>query len=402
MNSGQLRLDKLSIYLVTLIFPFVGIKILSVIMIFAFLIWGTRQIFIEGKFRLGTLDIALMLFFIANLISASFAFDPFSSFKQLIVLAAYIGLYFIVSKDFNQVELRILLYVMAISAVLPILIGYYQLLFASSNQDLWIDRNINPDLEQRLYSVFENPNIFGEYLVNIFFVVVGLLISNKNKWGKAILALFALVVSHQVILTYSRGAWITYFIGIGVFLLLYNWKWIVTLIPLGILGLIIAPNSVKQRLMSIVYSFKDSSFFYRIEIWKNAIEMTKIYGIKGLGYGYQSFHEYYAHYKIPGFNATHSHNLFLQIILESGIIGLILWLYIVISTLFYNVLRIFKYSLSLKYKEWISLAILLAIMVHGMIDYTLFDYRINIQFWLAIALTAQGMKTNKENTGETV
>ncbi len=400
MNSGQLRLDKLSIYLVTLIFPFVGIKILSVIMIFAFFIWGIRQIFIEGKFSLGTLDIVLILFFIANLISSVFAFDSFSSFKQLIVLAAYIGLYFIVSKDFSQVELRILLFVMAVSAVLPILIGYYQLLFASSNQDLWIDRNINPDLEQRLYSVFENPNIFGEYLVNIFFIVVGLLISNKNKWGKAMLALFALVVSHQIILTYSRGAWITYLIGIGVFLLLYNWKWIVTLIPLGILGLIIAPNSVKQRLISIVYSFKDSSFFYRIEIWKNAIKMSKIYGIKGLGYGYQSFHEYYAHYKIPGFNATHSHNLFLQILLESGIVGLILWLYIVLSTLFYNVVRILKNSLIVKYKEWISLVILLAIMIHGIIDYTLFDYRINFQFWLAIALTAQGMRTNKENTEE--
>ncbi|MCK5763059.1 MAG: hypothetical protein KAH05_02970, partial [Clostridiales bacterium] len=62
--------------------------------------------------------------------------------------------------------------------------------------------------------------------------------------------------------------------------------------------------------------------------------------------------------------------------------------------------RILKNSLIVKYKEWISLVILLAIMIHGIIDYTLFDYRINFQFWLAIALTAQGMRTNKENTEE--
>ncbi|MCD6435729.1 MAG: O-antigen ligase family protein, partial [Clostridiales bacterium] len=208
------------------------------------------------------------------------------------------------------------------------------------------------------------------------------------------------VITHQIILTYSRGAWIAYLIGIGIFMLFYNWKWIVPVIPIGILGLFLAPNSVKQRFISIIYSFKDSSFSYRFEIWKNSLKMAKIYGIKGLGYGYQSFYEYYAHYKIPGFNATHAHNLYIQILLESGVVGFILWLYVVLSTIIYNVMDILQNSMKIRYKEWISLTILLAIMVHGMIDYTLFDYRINLQFWLAIALTSSRTKEDAGRIGD--
>ena len=123
--------------------------------------------------------------------------------------------------------------------------------------------------------------------------------------------------------------------------------------------------------------------------------MIKIYGLTGLGYGYQSFHQYYAHYKSPGYNATHSHNLFLQVWLESGIVGFLLFIYIVFSAIAYNLKAIIKLGITGGSKELISLAIIMAILLHGMIDYTLFDYRISFQFWVALSLTAFSVKEKR-------
>lgn len=399
MSDVRWTLDKLLVFAAALLFPLVGVKVTSAVLILSFLLWGLRRFRSGEKVRLSTLDLGILLFFTANLIGGCLAFDKIPILKQLVVLGAYIGLYVIVSREFNGSELRLLLVLVAASAVLPMLVGYRQLLFSAGNQDLWIDRSVNPDLETRVYSLFGNPNIYGEYLVGVFFVVMGLFISNEDRWGRLLLGIFGAVVSHQILLTYSRGAWITYGLGIGLFLLLYNWKWIVPLVPAGILGLIVAPASVRQRLMSILYGFRDSSFFYRIEIWKNALDLAKRYGLKGMGYGYQSFHDYYAHYKVPGFNATHAHNLFLQVLLESGLIGFALWAYVLFSTTAYNLLALSRASVHRRYKEWISLAVLMAIAVHGLIDHTLFDHRVHFQFWLAVALTANGVRFGQKGRG---
>ncbi|MBK5252523.1 MAG: O-antigen ligase family protein [Peptostreptococcaceae bacterium] len=391
----DIKLEKALIYGGAIVFPFANIKISSMVLLLAFLVWIGKRIFGGKPIVMATLDWAVIAFFLVNVIGSFFSYDPVSCAKQLFMLASLIGAYFVISNEFDGSEVRTLLLLMLFSSIVPILYGYYQSGTLAGNQDLWIDKSINPDLEARIYSVFTNPNIYGEYLVNTFFIALGLLATNKKKTGKILLALFCLAITYQIILTYSRGAWITYVAGLGLFLLAYNWKFIAAFIPLGIGALAFSPVVVKQRIGSIINGFQDSSFYYRVEIWKNAIEMIKVYGLTGLGYGYQSFHQYYAHYKTPGYNATHSHNVFLQVWLESGIVGFLLFIYIVLSVIAYNLKAIMKSGIAGGCKELISLAIIIAILLHGMIDYTLFDYRITFQFWMALSLTAFSVKEKR-------
>ncbi len=392
----DIKLEKALIYGGALVFPFASTKITSAVLLLAFMVWIGKRMFGGKPVVMATLDWAAIAFFLVNVIGSIFSYDPISCFKQLFMLASLIGAYFVISNEFDGREVRALLLLMLFSSIMPILYGYYQSGTSAGNQDLWIDRSINPDLEARIYSVFTNPNIYAEYLVNTFFIALGLLATNKRKIGKILLALFCLAITYQIILTYSRGAWITYAVGLGLFLLAYNWKFIAAFIPLGIGAVVLSPAVIKQRLGSIINGFQDSSFYYRVEIWKNAIEMIKVHGLTGLGYGYQSFHQYYAHYKTPGYNATHSHNLFLQVWLESGILGFMLFIYIILSSIAYNLRAIIKSGIAGASKELISLAIIIAILLHGMIDYTLFDYRISFQFWVALSLTAFSVKEKRE------
>jgi O-antigen ligase len=392
----DIKLEKALIYGGALVFPFTSTKITSTVLLLAFMVWIGKRMFGGKPIVMATLDWAVIAFFLVNVIGSIFSYDPIACFKQLFMLASLIGAYFVISNELDGKEVRALLLLMLFSSIMPILYGYYQSGTATGNQDLWIDRSINPDLEARIYSVFTNPNIYAEYLVNTFFIALGLLATNKRKIGKILLALFCLAITYQIILTYSRGAWITYVVGLGLFLLAYNWKFIAAFIPVGIGAVVLSPAVIKQRLGSIINGFQDSSFYYRVEIWKNAIEMIKVHGLTGLGYGYQSFHQYYAHYKTPGYNATHSHNLFLQVWLESGILGFMLFIYIILSSIAYNLRAIIKSGIAGGSKELISLAIIIAILLHGMIDYTLFDYRISFQFWVALSLTAFSVKEKRD------
>jgi len=394
MNE-DIKLEKALIFIGALVFPFVNIKISSTVLLLAFIVWIGKRVFGGKAIVMASLDWAVLTFFLVNLIGSIFSYDPISCFKQLFMLASLIGAYFVISNEFDGSEVRALLVLMLFSSTIPLLYGYYQSGTSAGNQDLWIDRSINPDLEARIYSVFTNPNIYAEYLVNTFFIALGLLATNKRKLGKLLLTLYCLAITYQIILTYSRGAWVTYAVGLGLYLLACNWKGIAVAIPLGMGAVALSPAVIKQRLYSIINGFQDSSFFYRLEIWKNAIEMIKVYGLTGLGYGYQSFHQYYAHYKTPGYNATHSHNLLLQLWLESGIIGFLLFIYIVLSAIAYNLKEIIKSGIKGGNKELISLAIIIAVLLHGMIDYTLFDYRISFQFWTALSLTAFSVKSKR-------
>ncbi len=391
----KINMEKALVYGGALIFPVASAKISSLVFLLAFLTWAIKKIFGGRTVLISTLDMAAIAFFLVNVAVSLFSYDAVSCFKQLAMLSSLIGAYFVISNEFDKGEIRVLLLFIFFSSAIPILYGYYQSGASAGNQDLWIDRSVNPDLETRIYSLFTNPNIYGEYLVNTFFIGLALIASNKSKRGKFMLALMSIAITHQIILTYSRGAWITYAAGLGIFLFAYNWKLIAAFLPLGIAGLAFSPLVVRQRLASILNGFQDSSFYYRLEIWKNAFEMVKSYGLTGLGYGYQSFHQYYAHYKMPGYNATHAHNLYLQVWLESGIMGFALFMYISISSVFYNVKAIMKTGIGESYKELISLTIVFAILLHGLIDYTLFDYRICLQFWLALSLTALSSKEKR-------
>ncbi len=391
----KIKMEKAFVYAGALIFPIANAKVSSLVFLLAFLTWAGKKIFGGKPVSISTLDIAAIAFFFVNVVGSLFSYDPVSCFKQLVMLSSLIGAYFVISNEFDKGEIRVLLMFIFFSSAIPVLYGYYQSGASVGNQDLWIDRSINPDLETRIYSFFTNPNIYGEYLVNTFFIGLALIASNKSKRGKFLLALLCIAITHQIVLTYSRGAWITYAAGLGIFLFAYNWKFIAAFVPLGIAGAAFSPPVVRQRLASILSGFQDSSFYYRVEIWKNAFEMVKDYGLTGLGYGYQSFHQYYAHYKMPGYNATHSHNLYLQVWLESGIMGFVLFMYIAASSVFYNVRAITKTGIRGSFKELISLTIIFAILLHGLIDYTLFDYRICFQFWLALSLTAFASKEKR-------
>ena len=87
--------------------------------------------------------------------------------------------------------------------------------------------------------------------------------------------------------------------------------------------------------------------------------------------------------------APHSHNLYLQIFVESGIFVLLLFLILLIVYARYCFTRL---SSPMERNDRLLLAGLfcgiIAVLAQGMTDYIWYNYRVFLMFWIVIGLTA--------------
>ena len=101
----------------------------------------------------------------------------------------------------------------------------------------------------------------------------------------------------------------------------------------------VLPASIINRFTSIG-NLTESSASYRVSIWKGAVEMIKNFWYTPIGQGSVAFNNIYPLYALNAVYAEHSHNLFLQIIIETSVIGFVLFIGILIS--FYRYLLSFR------------------------------------------------------------
>lgn len=153
----------------------------------------------------------------------------------------------------------------------------------------------------------------------------------------------------------------------------------------------IAPSLILALLvLSIIFlaSGKDfgdrSSLISRIMIWKSSGRILKDNFILGIGPGmfqkkylsYQKYFTPYLEWAVP-----HPHNIFLAFWLQSGLIGLVgfIWLIVIF----------FKNILVNKYNKIILLcgALMIYFLVHGLVDDTYWRNDLAIMFWMTILLS---------------
>ncbi len=246
------------------------------------------------------------------------------------------------------------------------------------------------DIRMRVYSTLENPNVYGEYLILMIPIAVALFWTEKG-WKKKVFFLGIIgILGIALILTFSRGCWLGIIFALAILALIIDRRFIFLGIFLLLLAPIVLPDTIIQRITSIG-NLEDTSTSYRVNIWLGTIDMLRDYWLSGVGMGITSFNTIYPLYSFNNIKAPHSHNLYLQIIVEYGIVG-----FIVMMGVMYNY---FKDSIiSMKAKKDIVLggliASMLGFLLQSMTDHTWYNYRVVLIFWVMIALTITASKIN--------
>lgn len=350
---------------------------------------GKRSI----KFDL--LDFIVLLFMLltvlGGLVSASSA-----SIKPMLVYTAFMLGYFLVVNLIRSREWVIRCSVGAVvSCTAVALYGLYQNFFGMVEQT-WQDSDMFSEIAGRVVSTFENPNVLAEYLIMVIPLMLAMFIMGSG--GKSKLAAAAALAASCgcLIYTWSRGAWLGFMIGILIFMLMYS-RHTLTAMLFCLFGVpflpFILPDSIMQRFMSIG-NLADSSTSYRVNIWRGVTNMIGDYWTGGIGIGSEAFSSVYPYYALSGIEtAPHSHNLYLQITVELGIVGIIVFA----ALLFIYTQSSLSVHVNEKRREkLISNAVfcgLLAVLAQGMTDYIWYNYRVFLMFWMMLGLGAAVRKT---------
>lgn len=163
--------------------------------------------------------------------------------------------------------------------------------------------------------------------------------------------------------------------------------WGLALIALPFLPMVL-PESIINRIAS-VGDMKDSSTSYRVYIWYGSLAMVKDFWASGIGPGTQAFKSVYPFYSYSGIVAPHSHNMFLQILVESGIVGIGVFLTTIV--MFFKKLINGYQSTSGKGSKLGAMIVAIGagvagFCVQGMFDNCFYNYRVFLIFWIVLAL----------------
>jgi len=353
--------------------------------------------------KLEAIDFFVFLFILVILFGGIVSANPSISIKSSLVYITFMLAYFMIANMIRtEKNIKRFIWAFIISSFIAVLVGIYQNFFAAA-ETIWHDQTMFSDIGIRVVSTFENPNVFAEFIILSLPIFLSVLLRIKRFSGKIIVLFMLAAYFAALIFTWSRGAWIGIIISLFVFFLFYSKKTIVYYsfaLLFSPLLLYVVPASIIQRITSIG-NLADTSSSYRLNIWRGVIRMLDNFSITGIGIGEGAFKEVYPAYSLSGIEtAPHSHNLFLQINVEVGIIGVLLFCFI----LFLFAQKCFSYLryVSLKNTKTYALGAfcsILAIAVQGLTDYSWYNYRIFLLFWIVCGLLSAitKIKPEKEN-----
>lgn len=311
-----------------------------------------------------------------------------------LLMIAFVLSYFVVINTIeNEKQFKFILYIFSIAAVITAFYGLYQYMFGDLYSQAWLDKEMFEDIKMRVYSTFENPNVYGEYLILAIPIIAGFLWTEKGIFKKLFWLGSLGVTMLALALTFSRGCWLGIILAIGLLAIMIDRRFIL----LGIVVLLflpfVLPESIVNRFLSIG-NMGDSSTSYRVYIWMGTLAMLADYWFSGIGLGITSFNTIYPIYSYNNISAPHSHNLYLQLVVEFGIVGLIVFL-----GMLYNFYK--ETIISICKKKNILTSSLIAgvsgFMLQSMFDHTWYNYRVVLIFWIIIAFGLVSTKVSKSD-----
>ncbi|OWK27475.1 MAG: hypothetical protein US76_04610 [Parcubacteria group bacterium GW2011_GWA2_38_13b] len=245
----------------------------------------------------------------------------------------------------------------------------------------------NLTYDGRLSAFYLSPNHLAMFLAPVFLVNLYFFFK-ANGTRKAVLFLGMALMVLLLYATGSSGAWVGLFVGILLWLFLkyriflrypqlFNRKGVACFFGF----LVLLSVAVILKLSAVADYFNNggrSSLHSRLMIWRSATKILSDNWILGIGPGmFQEYYLAYQKYFIPYLEwaVSQPHNIFLAFWLQTGVLGIIGFIYMII--MLYS-------SASIKnYKELYLLVIsfLTYFLVHGLVDTIYWKNDLALMFW---------------------
>jgi len=246
-------------------------------------------------------------------------------------------------------------------------------------------RTVNTlDYLHRVSSSFRQSNNFGVYLVVVIPIFLGFILSEKINLRNRIYFLFgAAPLSFCLIRTYSRGAWLALFASILILSFLKSKRLFAVLLILAIVTIFILPAQIKGRVADL-WNFQEGTSWERLKLWKGALLMIEEHPL--IGFGVNTYTRNFPAYKPGAYpDVIYSHNCYLHMATEIGLIGLGLFLAFIILVFTYISRRLKFLSGGWMRSAAIGLfAGLIGFLIHSAVDTHLYSVNLAVMFYFLL------------------
>ncbi|MFL0777625.1 MAG: IctB family putative bicarbonate transporter [Prochlorococcus sp.] len=355
--------------------------------------------------RIGRISGWLLAFLGIAILTTGFSPVPMAAAKGLIKLLSYLGVYALMRKLLatNPAWWDRLVAAMLCGELATAVIALRQLYTPTEELAHWADPNSITAGTVRIYGPLGNPNLLAGYLVPILPLAVAALLRWQG-WGAKLLAMVALTFGMSATLfSYSRGGWLGMLSALAVMGLLVllrttrDWPIIwrrllpLALLLIGTALLAIAATQIepiRTRIASLLAGRGDSSNNFRINVWLAAIEMIHNRPWLGIGPGNTAFNSIYPLYQQPKFNALSAYSVPLEILVETGLPGLIASLGLTLTSLRRGLSGLIS-NRPLALPMLASLASIAGLVMQGITDTIFFRPEVQLIGWFCLATLAQ-------------
>ena len=356
------------------------------------------------RINFNTIDFLIIAFLLIATISTFSSYFLKESliglFKYFIFFLSYFVFKFTLLNSSHK-QFISLWYVLFICGVIASFIGIYQYIIGVEPLATWEDAN-SENIHSRVYSTLGNPNLLAGFLLPILPLSIVLPFkANCSLFLKSLSLLCSGAILVCIMFTGSRGGYIGLISGFVIGLIAYliflvssnkkiKKRHLIGFIFIGLIFLLFAIYFLfpifTERLSTIFTIREHSSNSYRVNVWLACLKMLKANWILGIGPGNNTFRLSYGLYMISGFDALGAYNIFLELTIETGILGCLSFLCIFLIS-FLKLHCIFW-----KKGELIALGIfisLVAMLTHGIVDTVFFRPQIFIPYWFLTASIAK-------------
>jgi O-antigen ligase len=311
---------------------------------------------------------------------------PEESLRGLAKFLKYALLYFSLYDFFkcDKERLQRFFWVIAFVSLFTFLNGIFQDIFGFDI--LRHHEIVKSDYLHRINGSFVHSNDFAAFIITVlpltfFFLSKGL----DKKSHKVLLASICLLGFYCLLRTSSRSGWIGFLIAVIIYFYFYNKKLSLIIPPLIVSLIIISPNGF-TRVKNLFYLGQDT-LWERVQLWKGTWRMVEEHPF--FGFGINTFSRNFPDFKpIEYFNLCYTHNSYLQMWSEIGLIGLLSFLLIIFVVLKTSFSNLGKKTGKKFYGKFFlgALSGYVAFLIQAGLDTNLYSLVLLTLFWMMTAL----------------
>jgi len=354
---------------------------------FAVLFWLFKM-FLMKKFDLvrNPLNIPIAAFLVVAAIGVITAIDLKHSLKGYMTLS-WIFIFFLTVNNVRDVTQFKKL--MGILVLIITIAGAYGIFQHFTRIDFFGNVKYLQKTLARSNGFFDSPQTFGNYMLLAFPTVIGLSFYTNKVREKCWLQLSSLIILAAIIFSYVRGVWLGLIGGLIFMSILRSRKFLLSVVGtiMAVILLLAALPSLKftRRVMETFKSERPVGD--RIYLLEGSLNIIRDYPITGVGW--EGFRKVYPRYKLPetGKVGCNAHNNFLDVAVDSGLLGLGIFLWFLV-TIYKVGFHIFK-KLEEKYLKgvvWGFLGSFTAFLIAGLSQYNFGDSEVVMLFYFLLGM----------------